>query len=96
MRSARSSLNHYSRLWRGAGPELRGILLMCVSTLGFAVMHTLIRYASAELHPFQIAFFRNVFGLLVFLPILARGGADFLRTRRLGPGASACMRCAAR
>jgi drug/metabolite transporter (DMT)-like permease len=84
MRSARSSLEHYSGIWRSAGPELRGILLICVSTLGFAVMHTLIRYASAELHPFQIAFFRNVFGFLVFLPILAGGGFAFLRTRRIG------------
>jgi drug/metabolite transporter (DMT)-like permease len=84
MRSAKSLLGHYAGLWRAAGPEVRGILLMCVSTLGFAVMHTLIRYASAELHPWQIAFFRNVFGFLVFLPILMRSGFGFLRTGRLG------------
>jgi drug/metabolite transporter (DMT)-like permease len=60
------------------------MLLMCVSTLGFAVMHTLIRYASAELHPVQIAFFRNVFGFLVFLPVLAQGGIGFMRTERIG------------
>ena len=84
MGSARSLLARYSVFWRAAGPELRGILLMCVSTLGFAVMHTLIRYASAELHPIQIAFFRNVFGFLVFLPVLAQGGIGFLRTKRIG------------
>ncbi len=84
MRSASSALQHYALIWRGAGPELRGILLMCVSTLGFAVMHTLIRYTSHELHPFQIAFFRNVFGFLVFLPILVRTGGGFLRTQRIG------------
>jgi drug/metabolite transporter (DMT)-like permease len=77
-------LSHYSVIWRNAGPEARGILLMCVSTLGFSVMHTLIRYASAELHPVQIAFFRNVFGFLVFLPILVQSGTGFLRTERLG------------
>ena len=80
----RSSLQHYSRVWQAAGPETRGILLMCVSTLGFAIMHTLIRYSSHELHPVQIAFFRNIFGFLVFLPILASRGTAFLRTRRIG------------
>ena len=84
MGSADRVLGHYTRVWNGAGPEVRGIFLMCVSTLGFAVMHTLIRYASAELHPVQIAFFRNVFGFLVFLPILMRSGFGFLRTERLG------------
>ena len=73
----------YAGAWRAAGPEVRGIILMGVSTIGFAVMHTLIRYASAELHPVQIAFFRNFFGFLVFLPILARVGFGFLRTERL-------------
>jgi drug/metabolite transporter (DMT)-like permease len=84
MGSARLMFRHYSGVWHAAGPELRGILLMCISTLGFAIMHTLIRYASAELHPVQIAFFRNVFGFLVFLPVLARSGIGFLRTDRLG------------
>ncbi len=74
----------YAAAWHAAGPETRGIVLMCVSTIGFAVMHTLIRYASAELHPLQIAFFRNFFGFLIFLPILARSGFGFLRTSRLG------------
>lgn len=60
------------------------MLLMCISTVGFAIMHVLIRYASAELHPVQIAFFRNFFGVLVFFPILLRHGFGFLRTTRLG------------
>jgi drug/metabolite transporter (DMT)-like permease len=84
MRSARGLVRHYSGVWRAAGPELRGILLMCVSTLGFSIMHTLIRHASAELHPVQIAFFRNIMGFLVFLPILVRSGTGFLRTERIG------------
>lgn len=58
-------------------------MLMCASTAGFATMHVLIRYTSAEIHPMQIAFFRNFFGILVFLPILVRSGIGFLRTDRL-------------
>lgn len=60
----------------------RGVLLMIVSTLGFSAMHAAVRYLSADLHPVQVAFFRNVFGMLVFLPLVLRGGVGFLRTAR--------------
>lgn len=56
-------------IWAGTPAITRGILLMVVSTVFFAVMHGAIRYATQDLHPFQVAFFRNFFGLLVFLPI---------------------------
>ena len=62
----------------------RGIALMLVSTLGFAIMHALIRHVSAELHPFQIAFFRNFFGIFVLLPWFLRYGLTPLHTRRFG------------
>ena len=38
--------------------------LTFVSTIGFSLMHATIRPVSAELHPFEIAFFRNLFGLM--------------------------------
>ncbi len=57
--------------------------MMCISTLGFAVMHIIIRHASNELHPMLIAFFRNFFGVIVFLPILMTHGVGFLKTERL-------------
>lgn len=56
---------------------------MCISTVAFAVMHALIRSATEHLHPFLIAFFRNFFGLLIFLPFMMSAGAGFLRTNRL-------------
>ncbi len=70
--------------WHAAPPVLRGILMMCLSTVLFSVMHVLVRYASSELPPFQIAFFRNLFGFLIFIPLLLSGGFGFLRTQRLG------------
>lgn len=75
----------YAAAWRGFSPELRGIILMCVSTLCFSVMHVIIRYTtlSTDLHPYQIAFFRNVFGFFVFLPLIISQGIGFLRTNRL-------------
>lgn len=65
-------------------PALRAILLMVLSTLCFAAMAIAIRLASEQLHPFEIAFFRNLFGLAFALPILLHTGFGLLRTKRLG------------
>lgn len=54
--------------------------LMLASTVLFGLMAVTIRLASHTLHAFEIAFFRNVFGLLAALPLLARHGPGFLRT----------------
>lgn len=70
--------------WSRLPPILRGILLMTLSTLLFSSMHAAIRHLSDELSPLQIAFFRNFFGLLVFLPVAARTRFGFLATNRLG------------
>ncbi len=71
-------------LWQAAPPVIRGILLMCIATVFFSAMHVLVRYAAREVPPFQIAFLRNAFGVIVFLPLLVSGGLRFLRTERLG------------
>ncbi len=55
---------------------------MLSSTLFFGLMAVVIRLASKSLPTFEIAFFRNAFGLLALLPILLHGGAS-LRTRQL-------------
>ena len=56
---------------------------MAASTVGFAVMHTMIRHISTDLHTFQIVFFRNFFGLLVFLPMFMRYGVQPFKTQHL-------------
>ncbi len=61
----------------------RAALLMLGSTLFFGLMVVMIRLASATLHPFEIAFFRNFFGLMVALPLLLRHGPGFLQTTQL-------------
>jgi drug/metabolite transporter (DMT)-like permease len=43
-----------------------------------------IRFCAQELHPFQLAFFRNLFGLIVVAPWIIRHGSGLLRTERLG------------
>ena len=70
--------------WYSQTPVTRGILLMCASTVAFAIMHASVRFVSAELPPFQIAFFRNLFGLAVLVPFLVGSGFAQMRTQRVG------------
>ncbi len=56
---------------------------MIASTVAFAGMHALIRYVSDDVHPFQIAFFRSFFGLVVFAPWIVRSGLGVFATQRL-------------
>jgi len=57
---------------------------MAASTVFFGLMAVSIRLASSELHPFEIAFFRNLFGALFALPLLLKHGPSLLRTDKLG------------
>ncbi|MGY4515656.1 DMT family transporter [Lysobacter sp. HA18] len=63
-------------------PVMRAALLMLVSTLFFGLMAITIRYASRTLPAFEIAFWRNSFGLIALMPLLLRSGAS-MRTRQL-------------
>ena len=56
---------------------------MLLSALASASMNAAVRHVSDSLHPFEIAFFRAFFGLLVFAPLLLQGGFGRLRTQRL-------------
>ena len=49
-----------------------------------SAMITVVRYLSADLHPFQLAFFRAFFGFLVLTPFFIQQGLAPLRTKRLG------------
>jgi drug/metabolite transporter (DMT)-like permease len=63
-----------------ASTHWRAARLMLGSTLLFGLMAVSIRLASATLHTFEVAFFRNFFGLLAALPLLLRHGPGLLRT----------------
>ncbi len=63
-------------LWQAVG-------WMAASTVFFGLMAVWIRLASAQLHPFEIAFFRNLFGLVFALPLLAKHGPSLLKTDKL-------------
>ena len=53
---------------------------MLLSTVFFASMHACVRYLSADIHPFEIAFFRNLFGVFFLAPLILRNGRALLRT----------------
>jgi len=64
---------------------------MLVSAAALAGLTGVVRHMSAGLPPFEIAFFRSFFGLLILAPWLMRSGLGVLRTKRLG---LYTMRCA--
>ncbi|HER27421.1 MAG TPA: DMT family transporter [Rhodospirillales bacterium] len=63
---------------------LRGALWMLVAGIAFAAMTALIRHQTTDMHPFEVAFFRNLFGLAFMLPWFWRSGLAGLKTNRLG------------
>ena len=70
---------------------VKGVLWMLVSAAALAGLTGVVRHMSAGLPPFEIAFFRSFFGLLILAPWLMRSGLGVLRTKRLG---LYTMRCA--
>ena len=48
------------------------------------VMNVLIRVAAQAMHPFEIAFFRCFFGLVIVIPWIIKGGPGLLRSPNAG------------
>ncbi|QDH70469.1 DMT family transporter [Marilutibacter alkalisoli] len=61
----------------------RAALLMLGSTIFFAFMVIAIKLASETLHTFEVAFFRNFFGMVATLPLLMHHGIGILKTDQL-------------
>ena len=67
-------------------PITRAALWILLSGICSVMMNVLIRVAAQEMHPFEVAFFRCLFGLVCVLPWIVKGGAVAaqLRPRRMG------------
>ena len=63
--------------------NLRGMLFMLFSTVGFSTVTGIIRHLSVELHPFEIVFFTSIFGFPVIVPWLMRKGSQPFHTKHL-------------
>ena len=69
---------------RPASDALKGIGFMMLACVFFGAMHVGVRHVTQSIHPFEAAFFRNLFGLLVLVPSFITHGWRPLRTRRFG------------
>ena len=76
-------LAYISALYFRMSGQMRGIFLVLCATILFSVMHALIRHVGEGQHPFEMAFFRNLFGFIVLAPFFIRYGFSILRTKRL-------------
>jgi len=68
----------------GASPVVTAVLLATVSTILGSTMQVMVKFATEDVHPFEAAFIRAVFGVLLFIPVVWRQGIGSLRTDRLG------------
>ena len=62
---------------------IQGALLILLGEALLAVMGALIKHLSQELPTELIVFYRNLFGLLLLLPIILRSGFSQLKTQQL-------------
>ena len=69
---------------RPASNVLTGIGFMALAGVFFGGMSVAVRYVTQSIHPFEAAFFRIFFGLLVLAPSFIFHGWRPLRTRRPG------------
>jgi len=63
--------------------SVQGMAWMFLTTIMIVSMHTFIRRLSGELHPFEVAFFRNLFGTPILAFLLIRYGWGLFRTDRI-------------
>lgn len=59
------------------------ISCLTISAFLFSIMGICIRYASQTVDNYTIVFFRNFVGLILFLPLIMKQGASFVKTEKL-------------
>jgi drug/metabolite transporter (DMT)-like permease len=65
-------------------PAIEAALLMVLGAACVAIQNGMIRVVSAEIHTFEIVFFRNLFGLAAMLPFLGGIGLGMFRAHHPG------------
>jgi len=64
-------------------PSVLAVFFMIFSGFFATTMHCLIRFATEDHHPFEVAFFRTVFVLIIFLPLVVRNGMNSLKSNNI-------------
>ncbi|MBL4748157.1 MAG: DMT family transporter [Magnetovibrio sp.] len=71
------------RVLGNASPAVMGAIWMMLAACLLGVLSLLARKISADLHPFEVAFFRNFAQFVLMLPWLAVMGLNIMRTKRV-------------
>ena len=75
----------YTNLTRTAPKPLSAVLFMIAAGFINTIMLSAVKQLSGDMHAFEIAFFRCLFGFIVLLPLVWRGGGlPVLRTQHIG------------
>ncbi len=62
--------------------QVQGILHMVIACFWFAVMATMIRHISVNMHSFEMVFFRNLFSVMWAIPWAYKIGLRNIKTKR--------------
>ena len=75
-----SKINNFLKIFT---PSVLAVLFMVLSGIFATSMHCLIRFATEDHHPFEVAFFRTIFVLLIFLPFVVKNGFKSLKPNNI-------------
>ena len=65
-------------------PTTGAALWILLSGICAVMMNVQIRVAAHAMHPFEVAFLRCFFGLVIVIPWILKGGPGLLRSRHAG------------
>jgi drug/metabolite transporter (DMT)-like permease len=66
--------------WQSIPVAGRSGSLVIIAAGALTAMHTVVRYLSSDIHPFELAFFRSLFGFVALSPLFFRHGIKLLHT----------------
>ena len=66
------SLKQFNYFWDKLSPNIKGFIFILLASATFPIMGTIVKYLTSELHPFQIAFFRCIFGFIIIVPLIIK------------------------
>ena len=75
-----SKTNNFLKIFT---PSVLAVFFMVLSGIFATSMHCLIRFATEDHHPFEVAFFRTIFVLLIFLQFVVKNGFKSLKPNNI-------------
>ena len=79
-----SPVKRMGRSFRSASAPVQGAVWMVLACTFLGTMNTMVPFLAERLHPFEIAFFRNLGQIVFMLPWLMMSGLAVLKTNRIG------------